>query len=160
MGIPIQQIMAIEIADLTTNLAAAKYPLGTVLAFDDGSGVIAKYMYVKDGAVGMSANGVYVIDKDYKTAVPLTNAVGAIFGVCETAFTSGYYGWVKIEGNTLIYSAGNTTATHTGKMANSVATVTDEAGAAETAKTIGVINTTSVPAVNCSVTLLNKRVTI
>lgn len=156
-----------NITDLTTPTATAQYPLGLVISLmDTATGYMKQFMYVKNRAASLAAKATATIalsataGAELVTAVPATSTVPLIAGVANVAVTSGYYFFIQIYGDTTITSAGATTAGNTGKLANGAATITDEAGVTETAKTLGIIKNTLSGAGNASVFLINKRVTI
>jgi len=94
-----------NIADLTTPSSTQKYVLGEqVLAYDSDNKVIAKYEYVKShGTLGINIPYVIVASStagsEVITAAPFTLAApGLRVCVPQVAFTSGYYGFVLIQG--------------------------------------------------------------
>ena len=94
-------------SDLTVPTLAKNYAykLGTIIEAEDSDniGVVCKFMYVKSHAaltayqpyeIAYSVSGTEVI-----TAAPLTCAApGVQVCVPQVAFTSGYYGFVLIQG--------------------------------------------------------------
>lgn len=94
-----------KIEDLTTPSSTRDYPLGTVVKiYDDSKYAISKYIYVKSHGA-LTAKQPYVLGfsgtttSSYITAAPATLAApGLLVVIPQVAFTSGYYGWVLIEG--------------------------------------------------------------
>lgn len=94
-----------KIDDLTIPTATQEYPLGSVVVIEDeDSKALKKYIYVKSHTaltqyqpyiIGVSATaGAEVI-----TSAPATlGAPGSLICIPQVAFTSGYYGFVQIEG--------------------------------------------------------------
>lgn len=159
--------------DLVTPTSTAKYPLGFQITVGEKANISSetastaskRFVYVKASAA-LTAKNVYLIQPsgtaggEVGTATPATSSVAMGCGVANVAFTSGYFGFLQIEGDTQITSAGATTAGNTGKLANGVTTVTDEAGTAVTAKTIGYIKNTLGAAGTANVYLINQKVTV
>ena len=95
-----------NIGDLTTPTSTQQYVLGDVLTFSDSDyTAVKKYMYVKSHTA-LTAYQPYAIaygstaGAEVVTAAPLTIAApGAYVCVPQVAFTSGYYGWVLIQGD-------------------------------------------------------------
>lgn len=158
---------SVGVGDLTTPTSTQKYPLGTTVVLEDTQNkLLNKYVYVKAGA-GLTAKAIYFINPsnvanaELITATPATSAFAKSYGVANTAFTNGYYGYLQTEGVTTVVSTGAATIGNTGKMANGVLTVTDEAGTAETALTVGVFKTGSVGSADNTIYLLpNKKATV
>jgi hypothetical protein len=96
-----------KLDDLITPTAAqAAYRLGDVVeVYDDTKSVCRKYMYVKSHTT-LTAYQPYIIvngstaGAEVATAAPLTLAAPG-YQVCvpQVAFTSGYYGFVLIQGD-------------------------------------------------------------
>ena len=92
--------------DLTTPTASKQYPLGTVFEFvdSDSPDAIKRFKYVKAHAA-LTQYRPYVISyagtaaSEILTAVPTTQT-SPIVEVCvpQVAFTSGYYGFVQVMG--------------------------------------------------------------
>ena len=77
---------------VTANDVAQKYPLGTLRV--EGN---KKYRYVKT-AGAIDANDAVA----YTAAFTVNDAFASgqiAAGVCETALSSGYYGWMTVSGN-------------------------------------------------------------
>jgi len=100
--------LALE-ADLTTPTSDQKYSLGFEYVVDAGNGnggntARSVYKYIKaTGALTQYQPYVIVLGSTAATAVtqiaPITNAAAVnLIGVPQVAFTSGYYGFVQIEG--------------------------------------------------------------
>lgn len=91
-----------NVKDLTTPASAAAYPVGGVVEVTTNTGIVKKYKYVKSHGA-LTAYQPYVIAPDatygWLTAAPTTSTT-VINEVCvpQVAFTSGYYGFVEIEG--------------------------------------------------------------
>lgn len=90
-------------SDLTTPSSTQKYPLGAIVAvYNDSDKAMSRYEYVKSHAALVQYTP-YVIAYS-TTANVVTAAVGTMGApgsqVCvpQVAFTSGYYGFVLIEG--------------------------------------------------------------
>lgn len=156
-----------NITDLTTPTSTAQYPIGFVVSLmDSATGYMKQFMYVKNRNATLAAKATATIalsgtsGAELVTAVPATSTVPLIAGVANVSVTANYYFFLQIYGDTTIATAGATTAGNTGKLANGVATITDEAGTGETAKTLGVIKTTLSGAGDATVFLINKRVAI
>lgn len=156
-----------NITDLTTPTATAKYPIGfTVSLMDTATGYMKQFIYVKNRAASLAAKATSTValagtvGAELVTAVPATSTVPLIAGVANVAVTANYYFFLQVYGDTTVTTAGATTAGNTGKLANGAATITDELGSTETAKTLGVIKTTLSGAGDATVFLINKRVAI
>jgi len=154
--------------DLTVPTATAEYTLGVeVEMLVSGETAKKVYKYVKAGSA-LTAKGAYVIANtgtpgaEVTTAAPATTAVPVQGCVANVAFTSGYYGFVQIEGDTTVVSTGATTKLNTATLANGVTTVTDEAGTTETALTVGIFKDTLGATGDATLYLLGngKKVTI
>lgn len=135
--------------DLTTPASTQQYPLGTVVeVIDDTYKSIKKFMYVKSHGALAKYSGYFITfsataGSEVITVAPTTSALLRIGCIPQVDFTSGYYGWVQIEGDCTVNATGNTTLGNTGKFADQVLTITDEAAATETASTIGVFKATN-----------------
>lgn len=156
-----------NVADLSVASATAQYRVGTEIeTIDNSTGQLRKYIYIKNSGSALAAKATSIIALSGTTGaelvagVPATSTVYILAGVSNISVTANYYFWLQTYGDTTITTAGATTAGNTGKLANGVATITDEAGSAETAKTIGIIKTTLSGAGDASVFLLGKRITI
>lgn len=156
-----------NIADLSTASATAQYRVGTeVETIDNSTGKLRKYIYIKNSASSLAAKATSVITlsgtngAELVAGVPATSTVYILAGVSNITVAANYYFWLQTYGDTTVTTAGGTTAGNTGKLANGVATITDESGAVETAKTIGIIKTTLSGAGDASVFLIGKRITI
>jgi hypothetical protein len=152
-----------NVSDLTTPTLLQNYVLGTVVEIiDDTYKSIKKFMYVKSHGTLTIYNAYFIAysstaGSEVITVGATTSAILKIACIAPATFTSGYYGFVQIEGDCTVASTGNTTAGNTGKLADSVSTVTDETAATETASTIGVFKTTqSAGAANVSFCLQGK----
>jgi hypothetical protein len=134
--------------DLITPSLLQQYVLGTVVEIiDDTYKSVKKFMYVKSHTTLTQYGGYFITysstaGSEVITVGATTSAILKIACIPQVAFTSGYYGFVQIEGDCSVNSTGNTTLGNTGKLADSVATVTDESAATETASTIGVFKAT------------------
>ena len=164
MSNAIDNVISVKLEDLSTPSSTAQYPLGHEVSIIDSNGILQTYKYVK-AAAGLTAGGAYVIEPDLtavrKTAVPATSAVAKEFGFAPVAFTINYYGFLLVEGKiTNAASAGATASGNTCSLANGVITVTDETGAVETAKTVGILGTTAIGAGTVTVLVKRKSVTI
>jgi len=91
--------------DLTTPTEAQVYKLGTIVeTIDEDTKSVHKYIYVKShGALTqyqpyvVTASG--TAGSEVITAAPVATASAVVLvGVPQVAFTSGYYGFVQIEG--------------------------------------------------------------
>lgn len=161
--------VAINENDLITPTATQQYPLGYIHTIENPAATAAavrKFMYVKSGGA-LTAYNVYLIDfsstaaTELVTGTPATSAVYRRYGVPQVAFTSGYYGFVAIEGDVTIASTGNTTLGHTGKAANGVTTCTDESAATVSASTICLFKATqTVGASNVKAYLVGTLATV
>lgn len=156
-----------NVADLSVASATAQYPVGTEIeTIDNSTGQLRKYIYIKNSGSALAAKATSIITLSGTTGaelvagVPATSTVYILAGVSNISVTANYYFWLQTYGDTTITTAGATTAGNTGKLANGVATITDEAGSVETAKTIGIIKTTLSSAGDASVFLIGKRITI
>jgi hypothetical protein len=95
-----------NITDLTAPTATLNYPLGTeLIVYNDTYKAIQRYKYIKShGALTqyqpyvISISG--TVGSEVITAAPATLAApGILIGIPQVAFTSGYYGFVLIEGD-------------------------------------------------------------
>lgn len=89
-------------SDLTTPTSSAYYPVGGVVEVTDYDGPVKKFMYVKSHGT-LTAYQPYAIVPSATygliTAAPATSTtVINKIGVPQVAFTSGYYGFIQIEG--------------------------------------------------------------
>ena len=95
-----------DMSDLTTPSSTRKYALGKIVTVeDDDYQVRQQFIYVKSHTT-LTAYQPYVLNygstagAEVVTAAPLTNsAPGSQVVVPQVAFTSGYYGFVQIEGD-------------------------------------------------------------
>lgn len=101
----ILNVTAINEDDLTVPTSTRKYPLGLeVVVVDTKDDKKKKFIYVKaHGALTINVPYVLrpstVAGTELKTAAPVTNTtVSERVVVPQVAFTSGYYGFVQIEG--------------------------------------------------------------
>lgn len=101
----IQNFISINNDDLTIPSSSQKYPVGLIFAVDTGNGYSKKYMYVKSHTA-LTAYQPYVLDysatagSQFITGAPATLAApGRTVVIPQVAFTSGYYGFVLIEGD-------------------------------------------------------------
>lgn len=93
-------------SDLTTPTSTRQYRLGYIYSeIDDTTQVVKRYIYVKSHAA-LTQYQPYVITNggtagsEWITGAPATLASAVVLvGVPQIAFTSGYYGFVQIEGN-------------------------------------------------------------
>lgn len=93
--------------DLTTPTSTKNptYPLGAIYTCvdSDDASVIQQYMYVKSHAA-LTQYQPYVVvasgtsGSEFVTAAPATLASGVTVCVPQVAFSSGYYGFVQIQG--------------------------------------------------------------
>jgi hypothetical protein len=94
-----------NIKDLTTPSSTAQYKLGTIIEVEDTTlKSIKRYIYVKSHT-SLTAYQPYIVGNsatagsEVITAAPATLAApGSLVCVPQVAFTSGYYGFVQIEG--------------------------------------------------------------
>jgi len=106
MANPIFNPNMINETDLSTPTSAQKFPLGAIIdVADPSTKAIKKFMYVKShGALTQyqpyQINIGITSGSEVITAAPATLAApGKLIGVPQVAFTSGYYGFVQIQGN-------------------------------------------------------------
>lgn len=93
-------------SDLTVPTSTQQYPLGYICVEEDSSSTaIRKYMYVKSHTA-LTAYQPYIVSisgtsgSEIITAAPATlSAPGSLICVPQVDFTSGYYGFVVIEGD-------------------------------------------------------------
>jgi len=101
--------MSVPEADLTTPSSTRKYPLGFEWVVEDtnsSSGALhgrSVYKYIRAYGRALTQYQPYVVELDntsvWKAGAPVTLAApGTIIGVPQVAFTSGYYGFIQIEG--------------------------------------------------------------
>lgn len=84
--------------DLTANTEVPQFPLGMRVQASDQ----AEYQYVKNSGTASVAYSAYLIEETgiLSTGLTTTNA-GAIpnrVGICQTALTADYYGWILVKG--------------------------------------------------------------
>ena len=123
-----------NIGDITTPTSTQLYPLGYTRTFWDKSTSASKitYQYVQAAAT-LTQYGVYVLTysstagSEFTTGTPASLAVYQQVVVPQVAFTSGYYGWVAVEGYAKVNPTSTPTAGHFGKVVNAAITATDEA---------------------------------
>ena len=139
--------------DLTTPTSVAKYGLGQEIETIDENNNVRKYIYVKNGSGALTASDAVVVAPSFVVATPATAAFTVIGGVANVGVAANAYFFLQIKGKTVVTTAGATTANNTGKLTNGAKTVTDESGAAQTAKTFCVINEGLAAAGKASVTL-------
>ena len=103
--------------DLTTPTEAQKYALGKVITvIDSAKKAVKKFMYVKSHGA-LTQYQPYMISfsstaaSEVITAAPATLAApGALIGVPQVAFTSGYYGFIQIQGDCTVLMTAETYA--------------------------------------------------
>ena len=156
-----------NIADLSVASATAQYPVGTEIeTIDNATGQLKKYIYIKNSAANLAAKASSVITlsavagAELVAGVPATSTVYILAGISPIAVTANYYFWLQTYGNALTLTANSVTTGNTVKLANGVATVTDESGVAETAKTIGIAKSDCTGAGTVTTFLIGKRITI
>lgn len=107
MSLTIQNYNSISDTNIATPTSDQRYPLGLKLTFLDSANAdaVKKFMYVKSHAA-LTQYQPYVVKfsstsaSQVITAAPSTLAApGLLLVVPQVAFTSGYYGWVQIEGD-------------------------------------------------------------
>lgn len=160
--------------DLVTPTSTQKYPLGKKVrireaansASETASTATKEYIYVKASAA-LTAKGAYVITPsgtagaELGTGTPATSSVAVRAGIAPVAFTSGYFGFLQIEGDASIVSYGAVTAGDTLKLINTSIRLADEAGTTPTAKTIGIAKANAATsALTISAYLVNQAVTV
>lgn len=92
--------------DLTVPTSTQEYKLGTIVeTVDEDTKLVHKYIYVKShGALTqyqpyvIIGNGTSASEVKSSAPATLVSAVNLV-GVPQVAFTSGYYGFVQIEGS-------------------------------------------------------------
>ena len=124
-----------NIGDITTPTSTQLYPLGYTRTYKDVSGTTGQaitYIYVQ-AAAALTQYGVYVLafsstaGSEFTTATPTSLAVYQNIVVPQVAFTSGYYGFVAIEGYAKVNPTAIPTAGHYGTAVNGAITATDSA---------------------------------
>ncbi len=161
----VQNQIAVNNDDIINPSSAAKYPLGLEINVLTTTNEIKKFKYVKShGAltayVPYQINGSHTSGSETITAAPATLASAVnLIGVPQVAFTSGYYGFVQIEGVCTAVCDRGVTAGWSLEAFNSG---TSLAGIAATVLvgTIGYVITTTTAAVATSVMLIGKRAEI
>lgn len=109
MGNIIQLGLTIPEADISTPTETRKYPLGLEITVQDSSSTTGslngtqKYKYIRAAGAALTINQPYVVELDnanvWKAGSPVTLAApGALVGIPQVAFTSGYYGFIQTEG--------------------------------------------------------------
>ena len=116
--------IALDEVDLVTPTTTQKYKLGEVIevvekaatSSETASYAVKKYMYVKSHTT-LTAFQPYIIafsstaGSEVITAAPLTlTAPGSLICVPQVAFTSGYYGFVQIQGDCSVLMTAETYA--------------------------------------------------
>lgn len=152
--------------DLTTPTSTQEYPLGYIYEVSDSNtAAIKKYMYVKSHAA-LTAYVPYLISasgtagSEVITAAPATLASAVnLIGIPQVDFTSGYYGFVQIEGKTTAALRDAATAGWTVEILNSGASLVGLAST-ELVGTLGYVIATTTAATNGSVYITGKRVEI
>lgn len=101
----VQNPIAINNDELTQASSTQKYPLGLILAIENGDGYQDRYMYVKSHGA-LTQYQPYVLDfsstagSQFITGAPATLAApGRQVVIPQIAVTSGYYAFVLIEGD-------------------------------------------------------------
>lgn len=162
MSITIDNRIALgNISDLTIPTATQNlsYRLGDVIGYiDSDTKTIKKYMYVKSHT-GLTAYQPYAIaygataGSEVITAAPVALTDANVY-ICwpQVAFTSGYYGFVQIEGNltSAITASTGAIAGNALTIAAAGTTLVTTTGATRTAKTVGYLVATTTGA-TCSV---------
>jgi hypothetical protein len=106
MSVALYNRMALSnMRDYITPTSARNYDLGAILEIEDSSTqTVQKYMYVKSHTALIQYQP-YVVSisgttgSEVITAAPATLAApGSLIGIPQVAFTSGYYGFVLIQG--------------------------------------------------------------
>ena len=151
-----------------TSTQNASYVLGQEVIVRDGSGsskAVKRYKYIK--ATGaLTVNNCYLITysntagAEITTATPATSSVLRQYGIAPIAFTSGYYGFLQIEGDCTVASTTDTVAGNTGKPANGVTTVSDEGAATISASTILVYKASRTGAGSAAAFLIGRNATV
>lgn len=117
MGFTVYNPVAIYETDLTTPTADINptYVLGGVYTFKDSSypNMVKSFMYVKSHTTLTQYQPYMIVfsntsGSEVITAAPTTQASGVTIGVPQVAFTSGYYGFVQIEGRATALLANET----------------------------------------------------
>lgn len=117
--------VAVDERELATPTTTAKYPLGLVVEFVNTSdNVTEKYIYGKAHAA-LTQYAPYIVvanavaGSEIVTAAPVTNTAEMVaVGVPQVAFTSSYYGFIKIQGNSTVVTSTGLVATTYGKLIN------------------------------------------
>ena len=141
-----------NIGDLTVPTSTAQYKLGRVVTFQDpDTQTVKKFKYVY-ASVALTKNAPYAVTntptsgKEVQAATPITLA-GAVTEVCfpQVAFTSGYYGFVQIEGNgnAVITASATAVAGCQYSVTNGNATLTGTTGIVQTINTCAYLVTTT-----------------
>jgi len=117
---------------LTTPTSTQKYTLGQEVTFRNMStGLVDKYVYVQAHAA-LTAHVPYIVvpvastgtGSEWKSAAPVTNtAEQSLVGVPQAAFTSSYYGFVKVQGQSTVVASTGLVASTFGKVINGGAAV-------------------------------------
>jgi hypothetical protein len=84
-----------------TNLdTTAQHKVGTIIQAVDPTYGAAEFMYIKGVASAADKSWVTINMDDGTCTLLAANAIGPV-GVCVSALTASYYGWVQINGKAL-----------------------------------------------------------
>ena len=152
--------------DLTVPTSTQGYPLGMIYECEDSSTkTIKKFMYIYGGG-GLTAYVPYAISFASTSAQEITAITPASFAspgslICipQVAFTSGYYGFVQIQGNCTA-ACGTVTATYNLICVTPYVTLTYASGTTTTStNTVGFMVDNTVAATS-SIYLIGSRIVI
>jgi hypothetical protein len=130
-----------KIEDLTTPTSTAKYPLGVEVIIEDSAyKAVKRYKYVYAPTGGLTQYVPYNISNTQESgkevvaiAPAATSGVVSLIGWPQVAITSGYYGFVQVEGNlTSVLTAASGVAGLTYKVLAGGTTLTRTAGTTQT----------------------------
>lgn len=153
-------------SDLTTPTSTQVYRLGTIIeTIDEDAKCINKYIYVKSHGT-LTQYQPYVVNNsgtdgsEWITAAPSTLASASVL-VCvpQVAFTSGYYGFVQIEGESTAKVSAAATAGNEISVYNAHTSFTTTTGARDV-NTCGYVITATTAAASTSVLLSGFRVEV
>ena len=162
-------LLSIAEASLTTPTSAQRFPLGAIISVQEPfstTACIKRYVYAQAPVGGCTAYNAYLIDftstaaSEVVAGTPATSSVYRWYAVAPVTFTASYYGWFQIEGQCTATSTTDTTIGNTGKCANGVTTVTDEAAATISASSIGMWLETGTGSGDRSLLLFGHRATV
>ena len=151
--------------DLANPSSTALYPLGYIAEVEDSATkTVKKFVYVY-ASVALTAYVPYFIGwsstsgQEVKAAsMASSTTVYRTIGIPQVAFTSGYFGFVQIQGDCLANLAGAATVGHVLVGKGNAVTVLTTAGNATITDAVLAMNKTASTTAGCGIYLFNREV--